>query len=279
MTGDYVAGDILVSGEHIRDRTGSAVIGGENQNVALLVRANSGQIGLCLGLSNIEIPIRRNLTDDFADFVTGELSLVLQSLCLGRVLNHKGSVSNLGLEHAPGALEEDKRVVVGSRAGVQVQGDAVARRGVVYQILTLSRADRKAVECHIVINRVRTGDQPVISNNGHTGSLGRFNGSCGSSTVLRADNQHGNSLGDQRLNVCLFSRGRTLAEHDLVSESGIAQDGLKLCLILQPSGLILGRQHDANLNGSARRLISGRLRSVGGLCTAGTTAAGQQADQ
>ena len=143
-----------------------------------------------------------------------------------------------------------------------------------------SRADREAVECHIVINRVGTGNQPVISDNGHAGSLGLFNGSCGGSAVLRADDQHGNSLGDQRLNVCLLSRGRTLAEHNLIGESGITQNGLKLCLILQPSGLILGRQHNAYLNGSTRSLVGGRLRSVGGgLCTAGTTAAGQQADQ
>ena len=64
----------------------------------------------------------------------------------------------------------------------------------------------------------------------------------------------------------------------LIGESGIAQDRLKLRLILQPSGLILGRQHDAHLNGSARSLLGGRLLG-GGLCTAGATAAGQQADQ
>jgi len=57
----------------------------------------------------------------FASFLAGEGLLALEGNGFAGVLNHERAVSDLGLDHAPGALEEDERVVVGGSACIDVQ--------------------------------------------------------------------------------------------------------------------------------------------------------------
>jgi N-acetylglucosamine kinase-like BadF-type ATPase len=70
-----------------------------------------------------------------------------------------------------------------------------------------------------------------------------ISGGRGSSTILRADDENFDALGDQSFDIGLLRGGVALAEEDLDGVArrleGVAEAGL----ILDPAGLILGGQN------------------------------------
>ena len=112
------------------------------------------------------------------------VGLVLQAYRFARVLDDEGAVGDLGLQHVPGALEEQEGVVVGGRASVQVQRVAGAG-GLVDQVLALRFANRNAVKGHIVVDRIGVPDQPVVGDHLDARSPGFRGSSSGSGGVMR----------------------------------------------------------------------------------------------
>ena len=121
LTGDHVALDIRIGAEGVSNRAGGAVVGGEDEHIALVGCCGGGQVGLSQGLGGVEVPVGRDLADDLAHLVAGQFSLVLQANRFAGVLDDEGAISDLGLQHVPGAFEEQEGVVVGGSAGIQVQ--------------------------------------------------------------------------------------------------------------------------------------------------------------
>ena len=77
LTGDDIARDILVSGKGIGNGAGGAIIGGEDEDIALVGGGSGGQVGFSQVLGNVEVPVGGDLADDLAHLVTGQCRLVL----------------------------------------------------------------------------------------------------------------------------------------------------------------------------------------------------------
>ncbi len=214
LTGDDIAGDILVSAEDIGDGAGGAVIRGEDEDVALVGSCSGGQVGFSQVLGDVELPVGGHLADDLAHLVAGQGGLVLQGNRFAGVLDDEGAIGDLGLQDIPGAFEEQEGVVVGGSAGIQVQRVAGAG-GLVDQVLSLGFAHRNAVEGDVVVDGIGVADQAVIGDDLDAGSPGFFSSSGSSGAVLRADDEDFDALGDQGFNVGFFLGGVTLAEEDL----------------------------------------------------------------
>ena len=66
LSGDHVAGDICIGGEGVSDGAGGAVIGGQDEHIALVCGGGGGQVGLGQVLGGVEIPVGGDLADDLA---------------------------------------------------------------------------------------------------------------------------------------------------------------------------------------------------------------------
>ena len=122
LTGDEVAGDISISSKGVGDGASGSVIRGEDEDITLGFSAIGGEVGFSQSLSGVEVPVGGDLTNDRGLFVAGQGRLVLESHSFGGVRDDEGAVSDLGLEDIPSAFEEEEGVVVGSCAGIQVEG-------------------------------------------------------------------------------------------------------------------------------------------------------------
>ncbi len=180
LTGDHVARDILVGREGIRNRAGGAVVRGQDEDIALVGGSGGRQVGLGQVLGDVEVPVGGDLADDLAHLVAGQGRLVLQGYRFAGVLDHEGAIGDLGLQHVPGAFEEQEGVVVGGRAGIQVQRVAGAG-GLVDQVLRLGFAHRDAVEGDIVIDCLGVADQAVVGDHLDAGVPGFLGGSSSGS--------------------------------------------------------------------------------------------------
>ena len=161
------------------------------------------------------------------------------------VLDDKGAIGDLGLQNSPGAFEEQESVVVRGGASVQVQRGALG--GVlVDQVLGLGLANRDAVEGHIEIDGVGTGHEAVIGNDLDASFAGFVNSGASSSSVLRADDQDFDALGQQRFDVGFFFGGIALAEHDLSAETSGFESISETGFVLDPAGFVLGRKNDTD---------------------------------
>ena len=180
-----------------------------------------------------------------AMLVTGQLSLVLQGSGFAGILDDEGAVGDLRLQDLPGAFEEQEGIVVGGCAGIQVQRVAGAG-GLVDQVLGLGGAYGIAVEGDVVVDGIGAQDQAVIGDDLDAGLLGFFGGGRGGSAVLRGEDQDLDALGQQRFDVGLLLGGIALAEENLDGHACGAEQVLKAGLVLNPAGLILGGEHDAD---------------------------------
>ena len=72
LTGDDVAGDVLVGAEGIGDGAGGAVIGGQDEDVALVGGLGGGQVGFGQVLGGVEVPVGGDLADDLGLLVAGQ---------------------------------------------------------------------------------------------------------------------------------------------------------------------------------------------------------------
>ena len=178
--------------------------GARMKTVPLSAARGRRQVGLGQVLGDVEVPVGGDLADDLGLFVAGQRGLVLQRHGLARVLDHEGAVGDLGLQLVPGAFEEEEGVVVGGRAGVQVQVVALGAAGLVDQVLAPGCAHGHAVEGHIVVDRIGVADQAVVGDHLDAGIARFFGRGRGSGGVLRADDQHFDALADQRFDVGLF---------------------------------------------------------------------------
>ena len=136
-----IALDILVSGEGIGDGAGGAIIRGQDEDVALVGGGGGGQVGFARFLAVLKSQLVVTWPMILALLVAGQGGLVLQGHGFAGVLDHEGAIGDLGLQHVPGAFEEQEGVVVGGSTGIQVQRVAGAG-GVVDQVLGLGRPRR-----------------------------------------------------------------------------------------------------------------------------------------
>ena len=170
------------------------------------------QVGLGQVLGGVEVPVGGDLADDLGLFVTGQRGLVLEGHGFAGVLDHEGAVGDLGLDLLPGALEEDEGVVVGGRAGIEIQRVALGGAGLLDQVLAPGRAHGHAVKGHIVVDRIGVADQAVVGDDLDARGFRFFGGRGGRRGILRGDDQHLDALADQRFDVRLFLGAVTLAE-------------------------------------------------------------------
>ncbi len=245
LPGDHVAADVRIGAESIGDSARGAVVGRQDEHVTLVVRTGGGQVGFGQVLGSVEVPFGGDLAEDLAHLFAGQFGLVLQGHRLAGVDDVEGAVGDLGLQHVPGAFEEQEGVVVRGRTGVQVQRIAFPA-GLVHQVLALGLAYCDAVKGDVVVHRIRLADQAVVGDHLHPGVVGGLGGCRGGGRVLRRDDDHLDALGDQVLHVGQLSGRVALAEQDLDVYAHLVERILETGLILDPAGFIPGRQDDAN---------------------------------
>ena len=103
LTGDSIAGHIFISAEGIGNRTGGAVIRGEDEDVAFVGSGSGGEIGFSEVLGSGEVPVSGDLTNDLGLFIAGESGFVLEATASLEFLMTKVPSAILGWRtfHAP----------------------------------------------------------------------------------------------------------------------------------------------------------------------------------
>ena len=203
------------------------------------------QVGLGQVLGDGEVPVGRDLANDLSFLVTGQRGIALEADSLAGVLDDEGAIGDLGLQDSPGALEEQEGVVVGG--GTSIQIERISRAGgMIDQVLGLSSAYRNTVEGDIVVNRSGVEDQAVVGDDLDACCVGFVSGGSGSGTILRAYDEHFDTLSDQRFYVGFLCGGTALAEENLDGVTGGLEGIVEPGLVLNPSWLIFGRQNNTN---------------------------------
>ena len=113
-------------------------------------------------------------------------SFVGQCFGFAGVLDDEGAISDLGLQHVPGAFEEDEGVVVGGGTSIEIERVAGAF-GVVNQVLGLLGTNSQAVEGDVVIDGIGVTDQTVVGNDAYTSGFGCVGGGGSGRAILRGD--------------------------------------------------------------------------------------------
>src|SRR6185503_20159464 len=128
----------------------------------------------------------------------------------------------------------------GGGASIEVQ--RIARSTcLVDQVLCLRFADCDTVEGDVVVDGIGVEDQAIVGDNLHA-CFARGLGS----TILRGQDQHLNTLGDQVFNVGFLFCRIALAEEDLHVITSSYQGFFETSFVLNPAGLVLGREDDPN---------------------------------
>ena len=245
LTGNSVAGDISIGSEGISNRAGGAVVGGEDEDIALGIGAIGGEVGLSKGLGGVEVPVGGDLTDDGGLFVAGQSSFVLEGNSFGRVGDDESAIGDLGLENIPGAFEEEEGIVVGGSAGIQIKGIA-GTGGIVDQVLSLGSANGDAVEGDVEVYGLGVADQAVIGDDLYAGSAGGFSGGTSGSAILGGKDDDFDTIGNEGFNVGLFLGGVALAEEDLNVVAGSCQGFGEAGFILHPAWFVFCGEDNAD---------------------------------
>ena len=284
LPGDHVARDVRVRPEGVGNGPCRAVVRRQDEYVTLVFRRRRRQVRLCQALGRVEVPFRRHLPQNLGHLLSRQLGLVLQGHRFVGVDDVERPIGDLRLQHVPRPLEEQEGVVVRCRARVQVQR-VVRPRGVVHQVLRLGLAHRHAVECHVVVNRLRLPDQPVVADDPHPGVPRCFRSRCRRRRVVWRDDDHFHAPRDQVLNVGQLSRRIALAEQNLDLVASFRERVPESGLVLDPPRLFPRRQDhaDAEFGRFYRFFCGGRrffgrfnfLRRFGRWCVRGASREGE----
>ena len=247
LSGDVVLLDGFVGGEGVGDGSGGAVIGGGDIDGAFLGSFGDREVGFGFGLGVGEVPVRGYLADDAGLLIPGENGFLGEGGGLAGIADDEGSVGDLGLEHFPGAFEEEEGVVVGSGARIEVEVVAFAF-GVLHEVIAPGHADLDGVERDIIVHGSRVADEAVIGDDFHARFVGFVRRGGRGRPVLRADDEDFYSLGDQGFYVGFFLCRIALAEEDFGADAGSLERVHEPCLVLDPAGFILRGQDDADLD-------------------------------